>query len=163
MTMDAWRLVEEAREELAEAGGFREIVAEAWQAQALAEAVGGHLAAHGGIGVQAAAFALADAGGRGCGALHPPGARDGRARSVRLTAMRDPAATLTALRRLLDEVGVALVGMACAAEDEAGYWQCVDAVDAVDETKDRLAEVVRLLEAAVPGEPPGEPVGEVRA
>jgi Family of unknown function (DUF6099) len=153
VTMDALRLAETVRQALAEAGDFREIVAEAWQAQALVEAVGTHLATHGGIRVQAAAFALADAGGRGCGALHPPGAGAGRVRAVSLTAMEDPPAALEALGRLLDEVVVALVGLVCAAPDASAYWQCADAVDAVQEAKARLGEVLRLLGEPVEGVP----------
>lgn len=150
--MDALRLVEAGRHALGEACGPQDIVAEAWQAQALVEAVGGHLAANGGLGVQAAAFALAAAGGQGCGALHHPGLRPDRIRAVDLSGIEDSGAALRALRKLLDEVGVALVALACLAEEEPDYWECIDAVDAVDESKDRLADVLRLL---------GEPVEEV--
>ncbi|GGO91159.1 DUF6099 family protein [Wenjunlia tyrosinilytica] len=151
--MDALRLVEAGRHALAQARGVQDVVAEAWQAQALVEAVGSHLAVHGRIGTQAAAFALSEAGSKACGSLHHPGTGVGRVRALGLTGVKDPPAVLRALRALLDEAGVALVGVACSVEDEPVYWQCIDAVDAADDSKDRLADLLRLLgDPGVPGE-----------
>jgi hypothetical protein len=57
---------------------------------------------------------------------------------VRLTGVRDPAGVLRALRVLLGGIGIALASIAGAAADETAYWQCIEALDAVDEAKDRV-------------------------
>jgi hypothetical protein len=49
------------------------------------------------------------------------------------------------LGTLLGETGIALVGVACAAADEATYWQCMEAIDAADESRDRVLEMLRKL------------------
>ncbi|WP_333770792.1 DUF6099 family protein, partial [Streptomyces sp. IBSBF 2435] len=67
----------------------------------------------------------------------------GPPRASRLTAVRDPAATLRALRVLLGEITHALVGLTCAVQDEGAYWQCIEALDAVDEAKDRVRTLAR--------------------
>ena len=41
--------------------------------------------------------------------------------------------------------GIALVAVACAAGDEATYWQCMEAIDAADESRDRVLEMLRKL------------------
>ena len=46
---------------------------------------------------------------------------------------------------LLGEVGIALVGVASSADDEATYWQCMEAIDAADESRDRVLEMLRKL------------------
>jgi hypothetical protein len=46
---------------------------------------------------------------------------------------------------LLGEVGIALVGIASAADEEATYWQCMEAIDAADESRDRVLEMLRRL------------------
>lgn len=54
---------------------------------------------------------------------------------------------------LLGDVGIALVGIACAADDEATYWSCVEAIDAADEARDRVRDMLRKLadrEAVLP-------------
>jgi hypothetical protein len=53
--------------------------------------------------------------------------------------------TLMCLGGLLGEVGIALVGLACAADDEGTYWQCMEAIDAADESRDRVLEMLRRL------------------
>ena len=45
---------------------------------------------------------------------------------------------LLALGDLLAEAGFALVGVASSTEEEALYWQCVEAIDAADEARDRV-------------------------
>lgn len=76
--------------------------------------------------------------------MSPTGA--GPLRAARLSAVRDPAGTLRALRVLLGEIGHALVGLITTAADEDAYWQSIEALDAVDEAKDR----VRALAGAHP-------------
>ncbi len=71
----------------------------------------------------------------------------GPSRAARLTAVRDPTGTLRALRVLLGEIGLALVGFIGAAVAEEAYWQYIEALDAVDEAKDR----VRALTGTHPG------------
>jgi hypothetical protein len=149
--MEAARLIVATRHALDRARDVRDLIAEAWQAQALAEAVGGHLALHGDPALRPAALSLCEAGGRACGTLQlPDGARAAPVRAARLSGVRDPRAVLRGLLAILGEVVVALVAAVCATEDEELYWQCIDAVDAADESKDR----VRALLGAVESSPP---------
>ncbi|MFC4034953.1 DUF6099 family protein [Streptomyces polygonati] len=128
--MDAARLVAEAERALRGSPQPEHVIAEAWQAYELTEAVGRLLGDDGGRpGVRAGPAPVVAAGGAG------------PLRAVRLTGVRDPAGTLRALGVLLGEIGLTLVGITCAAEDEAGYWQCIEALDAVDEAKDRVGEL----------------------
>ncbi|GHF24774.1 hypothetical protein GCM10010218_01710 [Streptomyces mashuensis] len=143
--MDAARLIDATRHALASAGAMEDIVTEAWQAQALAEAVGRHLAAHGPFEARAAARGLSEAGGRASGALCQSALRTGGLRAGRLTEVRDPWQVLTDLGELLGEVGIALVGVACTCEEDAVYWQCIEAMDAADETGDRVGGLLRRL------------------
>ncbi|CAG6397973.1 hypothetical protein SCOCK_600037 [Actinacidiphila cocklensis] len=77
----------------------------------------------------------------------------GPPRAARLTAVRDPAGTLRALRVLLGEITQALVGLTRTVQDEGAYWQCIEALDAVDEAKDRVRTLA--LGERTPGEPGG--------
>ena len=128
--MDAARLVAEAERAMRGSPGPEDVIAEAWQAYELTEAVGRLLGSDHAVPVVRAgpATVLSAAGAR------PP-------RAARVTAVRDPAGVLRALRTLLGEIGLALVGVTCTAEDEAGYWQCIEALDAVDEAKERIREL----------------------
>jgi hypothetical protein len=128
--MDAARLVAEAERAMRGSPQPEDVIAEAWQAYELTEAVGRLLGPdHTGPVVRAGPAPVLSAAGAG-----PP-------RAARLTAVRDPDGTLRALRTLLGEIGLALVGVTCTAEDEAGYWQCIEALDAVDEAKDRIRQL----------------------
>ncbi|GAA2499395.1 hypothetical protein GCM10010406_39920 [Streptomyces thermolineatus] len=142
--MDATALVEAARHALAHARGAGDVAEEAWQAQALAEAVGGHLSLYGPAELKDAALSLGETAGRACAGLHRhhAGARGGPVRAARLSRMRDPVGALRALDALLAEAGAALLAVACALEDEQAHAGCVDAVDAVSESRE---EVARLL------------------
>jgi hypothetical protein len=71
--------------------------------------------------------------------------------------MRDPEGTLRALRVLLGEIGEALVRLSCAVQDEAAYWSCVDALDAVDEAKERVRALAREVREGCGGGAEGGP------
>jgi hypothetical protein len=125
--MDAARLVAQAERAMSGAPQPDDVIAEAWQAFELTEAVSRLLSAdHERPVVRAGPGPVVGSPGG-----DPP-------RAVRLTGVRDPDGTLRALRTLLGEIGLALVGITCTAEDEAGYWNCIEALDAVDEAKDRV-------------------------
>ncbi|MFF4159023.1 DUF6099 family protein [Streptomyces sp. NPDC001678] len=143
--MEAVRLIVATRHALAQAREVRDIVVEAWQAQALAEAIGSHVALHGPFEARAAALGLSEAGARASGALRQTALRSGGLRAAQLAEVRDPWAALTDLGELLGEVGIALVGVAGACEEDAVYWQCIEAIDAADETSDRIGGLLRRL------------------
>jgi hypothetical protein len=146
--VDAVRLVRATRQGLKEAWAVRDLIAEAWQAQALAEAIGGHLAMHGPPELRTPGARVCEAGGRACGMSGEPSARAGPVRAAMLTRVRDPALTLRELRDLLTELGATLASVACTTEEESVYWQCIDAVDAADESKDRVCALLREVEQA---------------
>lgn len=156
--MDAVRLILATRHALAQAWQVQDLITEAWQAQALAEAVGGHLALHGPPELRAAGFSVCEAGGRAGGPVGLSGVRADTVRAAILTGVREPARALTELRDLLSELGAALVGVACSAEDEAVYWQCIDAVDAAEDSKDRVCALLHAV-GGRPGDPDEESGG----
>ncbi|WP_163013994.1 DUF6099 family protein [Streptomyces sp. S1] len=137
--MEAERLIALGRHALAESGTAQDIVAEAWQAQALAQAIGSRLALCGPQELRGEARGLGETGEYPAvwGAAGP--------RAARLTEVADPHRTLTALGELLGEVGIALVGVACATDEEGLYWQCMEAIDATDESSDRVRGMLRRL------------------
>ncbi|WP_370415413.1 DUF6099 family protein [Streptomyces fradiae] len=135
--MEAERLIATGRHALAESRVALDIVAEAWQAQTLAQAIGSHLALCGPMELRSEARGLSEIGG-GRGAVGPP-------RAAQLTTLGDVRAALTALGALLGEVGIALVGVACATDEEGLYWQCIEAIDAADEAGDRVRAMLRRL------------------
>ncbi|MEU4066823.1 DUF6099 family protein [Streptomyces wedmorensis] len=136
--MDAERLVTLGRRALAESGTAQHIVAEAWQAQALAQAIGSHLALCGPLELRGDARGLSEIG-------EYPMWGAGGPRAAQLTEVADPRGALTALGALLGEVGIALVGVACATDEEGLYWQCIEAIDAADESSDRVRGMLRRL------------------
>ncbi|MBT2383755.1 DUF6099 family protein [Streptomyces sp. ISL-11] len=142
--MDAMRLIGATRTSLAQAREVQDIVIEAWQTQALAGAIGSHLAIHGPFEARAAAGGLGEAGARASGALRQT-LRAGAVRAAQLTEVRDPWSALAGLCGLLGEAGIALVGVACASDEDALYWQCIEAIDAADETSDRVRWLQRRL------------------
>ncbi|MFC5238944.1 DUF6099 family protein [Streptomyces atrovirens] len=143
--MDAVRLIVTSRRALAASGGVRELLTEVWQAQALAQATGSRLAVVGPPELREEALGLAELAGRGCGVLGTPELGPGGPRADRLTELGEPRPVLMHLGGLLGEVGIALVGLACSADDEATYWQCMEAIDAADESRDRVQEMLRKL------------------
>ncbi|MEU9791973.1 DUF6099 family protein [Streptomyces sparsogenes] len=148
--MDAMRLIGVTRHALAQAGTVHDIVAEAWQIQALAEAIGDHFVVSGPVAARAEARGLCEAGSRARGvlfrpALHYPARRGGGLRAAELSEVGDPRGVLLALGDLLAEAGFALVGVASNTDEEALYWQCVEAIDAADEARDRVHGMLRHL------------------
>ncbi|MGW5350910.1 DUF6099 family protein [Streptomyces sp. NPDC004031] len=136
--MDAARLVAESEQVMRGAPRPEDVIEEAWQAGELVEAVSRLLSA----GDAAAGSAGEETG---AGRVVPPvgAAGAGPPRAARLTAVRDPSGTLRALRVLLGEINQALVVLTCAVEDEGAYWSCVEALDAVDEARERVRTLVR--------------------
>ncbi|MFF2330642.1 MULTISPECIES: DUF6099 family protein [unclassified Streptomyces] len=144
--MEAERLVEVSRRALAQSRGTPDIIAEAWQAQALAQAIGSRLAADGPKELRGEARGLSETGGRSGGALDHPAARAAVARAVRLSEVGEPRATLAGLGALLGEAAMALVGVACETDEQGLYWQCMEAIDAADESMDRVHGMLRRLD-----------------
>jgi hypothetical protein len=143
--MDAVRLIVTSRRALARSSEMPEIMREVWQAQALAQAIGSRLAVSGPPELRGEALGLTELAGRGCGVLDAPSLGVGDLRAAQLTDLGDARQTLLDLGGLLGEVGIALVGIACAADDEGTYWQCMEAIDAADESRDRVLEMLRRL------------------
>ncbi|KJY43904.1 hypothetical protein VR46_22380 [Streptomyces sp. NRRL S-444] len=149
--MDAVRLIAAGRHALAQSGAAMDIVGEAWQAQALAQGIGSWLAVTGPPELRSEARGLGEAGGRGCGVLDRAALRgEGSApdyppRAAQLTEVADVRQALLGLQALLGEVGIALVGVACATDDEGLYWQCIESIDAADESSDRVRAALRRL------------------
>lgn len=139
--MDAARLVAQAERAMRGAPQPEDVIAEAWQAYELTEAVGRLLTAdHGQPVIRAGPGPVVAAAGG-----DPP-------RAVRLTGVRDPEGTLRALRTLLGEIARALVRVTGTAEDEATYWNCIEALDAVDESRDRVRALAGAARSAGKGD-----------
>ncbi|CAL9410141.1 hypothetical protein SUDANB126_01649 [Streptomyces sp. enrichment culture] len=143
--MDAVRLIVTSRRALAAGGDVPELLTEVWQAQALAQAIGSRLAVAGPPELRGEALGLTELAGRGCGVLDTPELGPGELRAAQLTELGEARQSLMYLGGLLGEVGIALVGIACSADDEATYWQCMEAIDAADESRDRVLEMLRKL------------------
>ncbi|MFJ9426836.1 DUF6099 family protein [Streptomyces sp. NPDC101249] len=143
--MDAVRLIVKSRRALAGTGGTPDILTEVWQAQALAQAIGSRLAVTGPPELRGEALGLTELAGRGCGVLQAPDLTLEELRAAQLTELGDAGRTLRHLGGLLGEVGIALVGLACSVDDEGTYWQCMEAIDAADESRDRVREMLRKL------------------
>ncbi|MBC9730013.1 DUF6099 family protein [Streptomyces sp. TRM68367] len=143
--MDAVRLIVTSRRALAASRDLAEILAEVWQAQALAQAIGSRLAVFGPPELRGEALGLTELAGRGCGVLDPPELDAGDLRAAQLTELGDARQALIRLGSLLGEVSIALVGIASAADDETTYWQCMEAIDAADESRDRVLQMLRRL------------------
>ncbi|MET9732812.1 DUF6099 family protein [Streptomyces sp. NPDC006458] len=143
--MDAVRLILTSRRALAGSGEVRQIMVEVWQAQSLAQAIGSRLAVFGPPRLRGEALGLTELAGRGCGVLGQPELGPGELRAAQLTDLGDARQALLGLGGLLGEVGIALVGVASTAADEGTYWQCMEAIDAADESRDRVLEMLRRL------------------
>ncbi|GKQ38383.1 DUF6099 family protein [Streptomyces sp. A012304] len=145
--MDAVRLILTSRRALAHSGDGPRTLTEVWQAQALAQAIGSRLAVSGPPELRGEALGLTELAGRGCGVLDAPDLDPGDLRAAQLTELDDAREALLCLSGLLGEVGIALVGIASAADGEGTYWQCMEAIDAADESRDRVLEMLRKLAA----------------
>ncbi|MFE2042575.1 DUF6099 family protein [Streptomyces sp. NPDC059477] len=143
--MDAVRLIVTSRRALAASDAMTDTLREVWQAQCLAQAIGSRLAVFGPPELRGEALGLTELAGRGCGVLDEPHLAPGELRAAQLTELGDTRQALTYLCGLLGEVGIALVGVACSAADEGTYWQCMEAIDAADESRDRVRELLRKL------------------
>ncbi|MGW3725171.1 DUF6099 family protein [Streptomyces sp. NPDC000851] len=143
--MDAVRLILTSRRALAASGDVAQIMTEVWQAQALAQAIGSRLAVSGPPELRGEALGLTELSGRGCGVLDTPELDTGELRAAQLAELGDARQALLHLGGLLGEVGIALVGIVCSAPDEGTYWQCMEAIDAADESRDRVLEMLRKL------------------
>lgn len=126
--MDAARLIAITRFAIGAARDGHAVVAEAWQAHALVQAVIGHLDGS------------------------PLSGAAGPVRAARLTSIRGQGRVLDDLLTIVGEAGAALVAIV-RSDDEVGlYLSCVEAADAID---DAAAEVRMLADRRVPGpEPP---------
>ncbi|AWK11760.1 hypothetical protein DDQ41_25775 [Streptomyces spongiicola] len=133
------------RRALAECRVAFDVVAEAWQAQALAQAVGGLLAVSGPQELRGEARGLSEASGRAGILADPAALRSGGPRAAQLTEVANPWRALDALGTLLGEVGIALVGVACDTDEEGLYWQCIEAIDAADESSDHVRAMLQRL------------------
>ncbi|MFD5874940.1 DUF6099 family protein [Streptomyces sp. NPDC060322] len=143
--MEAERLIAAGRGALAGSRGVPAVMAEAWQAQALARAVGGQLARCGPAELRTEARGLSETCALGSAVLDHPLVPAGGVRAAQLTEVGHVPRTLAALALLLGEAGIALVGVACGTEEEGLYWQCIEAIDAVDESVDRVHGMLRRL------------------
>lgn len=145
--MEAERLIEIGRRALAESRGALDIMAEAWQAQALARTVGGRLAQGGPMELRGDARGLSEIGGQGFSALDHPMVLAGGTRASQLSEVNDVRQALAGLALLLGEAGIALVGVACDTGEDGLYWQCIEAIDATDESMDRVHGMLRRMAA----------------
>ncbi|GHK00029.1 DUF6099 family protein [Streptomyces sp. NPDC003753] len=145
--MDAVRLIVASRRALAGSEDGPRIMTEAWQAYALAQAIGSRLAVSGPPELRGEALGLTELAGRGCGVLDTPPVDMADLRAAQLTELGDARKALLDLGSLLMELGMALVAVASAADDEGTYWQCMEAIDAADESRDRVREMLRRLAA----------------
>ncbi|MGW5663882.1 DUF6099 family protein [Streptomyces sp. NPDC003758] len=145
--MDAVRLIVASRRALAGSEDGPRIMTEAWQAYALAQAIGSRLAVSGPPELRGEALGLTELAGRGCGVLDTPPVDMADLRAAQLTELGDARKALLDLGSLLMELGMALVAVASAADDEGTYWQCMEAIDAADESRDRVREMLRRLTA----------------
>jgi len=143
--MNAMRLIEANRRALALCEDPAEVVAEVWQSQALAQAIGSRLAVAGPPELRGEALGLSEVGGRACTVLDAPRLGTEDIRAARLSETGDAQEVLVALDGLFGEVGIALVGVAMGAAEEGVYWQCMEAIDAADESRDRVLEMLRRL------------------
>ncbi|MGW6055991.1 DUF6099 family protein [Streptomyces sp. NPDC055189] len=143
--MEAMRLIEVSRRALARSQESSDIVTEVWQSQTLAQAIGSRLAIAGPPELRGEALGLSEVSGRGCGVLDGQGLGTEGIRAARLTGISQAYDVLQGLDELLGEVGIALVGVAMGADGEGAYWQCMEAIDAADESRDRVLEMLRRL------------------
>ena len=158
--MDALRLIKSTRHGLGEARSVAQVLAEAWQACALVEAVA--------LGVALELTELAGQGGDGCGRTEiaravaeaaghaaacvgqPPDDGAGPSRAERLSVLTDLGGTVRELRILVQETAEAMIVLACGATEQELYWRCIDSVDAAAECQDLATQLLRVVDPACP-------------
>jgi len=160
--MDAARLIAVTRRALAEACDAGTVIEECWQAQALVQAVGCLLAVQGAPELRPAARALSDAVGQVRGLAPARGRRSRTPRAAGLSGVRDLTRSLRQLLAILGEVSAALVVITGESEQEAVYWQGIGALDAVDESADRVRALLQQHQARRPDETCGGRAGAGR-
>ncbi|MHA6763332.1 DUF6099 family protein [Streptacidiphilus sp. PAMC 29251] len=164
--MDALRLIRSTRHGLTEARSVAQVLAEAWQACALVEAVALVMALElteqvaldgGGCGAVEIARAVAEAAGHAAACVgRPPDDGAGPSRAERLTLLADLPGTARELRTLVQETAEALIILACGANEQELYWRCIDSVDAAAECQDLATQLLRAVDPAYRElQPPG--------
>ena len=156
--MDALRLIKSTRHGLTEARSVPQVLAEAWQACALVEAVALVVALEltelavrdgSGCGVTEIARALAEAAGHAAACVgRPPDDGAGPSRAERLTVLVELAVTIRELRILVQETAESLIVLACGANEQELYWRCIDSVDAAAECQDLATQLLRAVDPA---------------
>ncbi|MFJ4415558.1 DUF6099 family protein [Streptomyces sp. NPDC088925] len=149
--MDATRLAVVTAAALGAARTETEVVREAWQAQALARAVGGVLAATGSPAQRAEARRLHGTGDTGA----PPCVRP---RASRLTSVADPPRALDALEALLEEAAHALISLAATAAESGTYADCMETIEALGNSRDAVGVLRGLWEEPAEEAARGKPV-----
>ncbi|NEA42360.1 DUF6099 family protein [Streptomyces sp. SID11385] len=148
--MDATRLAVVTAAALGAARTEAEVVREAWQAQALARAVGGILATAGPHAHSAEARRLHETADTGA----PPCVRP---RASRLTSVADPPRALDALDALLAEAAQALIPLAATAAESGTYTDCMETIEALVNCREAVDALRGLwagpAEEAVRGNP----------
>ncbi|MFH8799916.1 DUF6099 family protein [Streptomyces sp. NPDC017936] len=117
----------------------------------LGVAIGSRLAVSGPVKLSAVALKLAHLCGRGQEVLpHDRRADIPELHGADLTDGDDLPQLLRDTANLLGEAAVAVVGLACAVDDEGTYWMMMETIDALDEATDCTHEMLRRLSAHDP-------------
>lgn len=114
-------------------------------ALSLGLAFGANLSVSGPVKLRGEALALSEDCGRGRGAITGGCRID--VQEFQGVDGDDLRAILREMGFLLGEVGIAMVGIACAADDYSTYWSSMEVIDATDEAGDRIVEMLRRLSA----------------
>ncbi|WP_181442430.1 DUF6099 family protein [Streptomyces tateyamensis] len=149
--MDALRLIKTSRHAIAEARTVPDVLAEAWQAATLTEALAGWLGDHQDGEVAAVAQLLAAAGAHAAGRLEESAERPGRAewctpgRAARLSEVGEPVAVLRELQQLVSDAAEALMVIAHDCGTSGLFWVATDGLDATQECRDLVSELLRVF------------------
>ncbi|MFJ6937898.1 DUF6099 family protein [Streptomyces sp. NPDC101132] len=147
--MDAVRLIAAGRHALARSRTAGDTMAEALQAQALAQEIGSWLAVNGPPELRTEARGLGDAGRKGRATIErrapgpEPGGDTGPLRADQLSGMEDLRQVFLGLIALLDDTVRALTTVACAPENDHLYWHIVETIDTLDHSCDRVRVLLR--------------------
>jgi hypothetical protein len=139
-------LIRQCRRELARASAKDEVRSAVSMALSLGLVVGANLAVRGPVRLRGEALRLSEFCGRGrevfTNGFHfsVPDFH-----SVGLTDGDDLPKILRDTAGLLGEAGIAVIGLACTADEEAMYWSLMETIDALDQARDRTVEMLRRL------------------